>query len=119
MLSQYLRGKNEEFNSYGVPEIAPPNDLCADALPLVLNGNVLGNIAQATVDNTGDCGTDLTTAGIWYSFIGTGGVMNVFTCNTANFDTYIIMMYNIMLNSFRRSYFWINDSSTFRSYICH
>jgi hypothetical protein len=70
----------------------PPNDLCADAIPLTLACNttttVSGNTANAT--NTGNgpaCFTTASTApGLWYTFQGTGGNVEVSLCGSS-FDT--------------------------------
>ncbi|MEM7246850.1 MAG: hypothetical protein AAF533_15970, partial [Acidobacteriota bacterium] len=75
----------------------PPNDDCVDAEALVFSGGVavaVGDTTHAT-DNPPnresalppDCGSGLNLApGVWYSFIGTGNVVNINACD-ATFDT--------------------------------
>jgi subtilisin-like proprotein convertase family protein len=68
----------------------PPNDLCADAIPLDCDFPALGTNVAAT--GTGQpstlCGTTPGNFGVWYTFVGRGGPMTVSTCNPGtDFDT--------------------------------
>ena len=76
---------------------APENDLCADAIELVLdkqlddNGNVslsavvVGSTEAATPDPEG---LFPNAPGVWYSFVGNGDLVNANTCGVGNdYDT--------------------------------
>ena len=70
--------------------VAPPNDLCGDAIAVVCGETVGGTNVSATNDaNIEFCVTDLTAGpGVWYTFAGTGDDVSVTTCNPAtDFDT--------------------------------
>ncbi|MET4076348.1 IPT/TIG domain-containing protein [Hymenobacter sp. UYCo722] len=74
--------------------ISPPNDMCANAVPLscgqTLTGTNLG--ATATGDPTGSCGTAVRQGGVFYTVVGTGASMTVSTCNaTTDFDTQLFV----------------------------
>jgi hypothetical protein len=68
----------------------PPNDNCADAIPLSIGSTVSGNTVTAQKDGlTGSlCGTGVDGPGVWYSVIGNGTTLRATTCNAGtNFDT--------------------------------
>ena len=70
--------------------VAPDNDLCSDAEPIDCGDTVIGSTETASNEpGIGFCGTTLSTApGVWYSFVGTGGVVEVTTCGAAtDYDT--------------------------------
>ncbi|MFO0839494.1 MAG: lamin tail domain-containing protein [Phycisphaerae bacterium] len=83
--------------------IAPVNDDCANAIPLFCGVPLLHSNVGATVDvppapatpcpDTGEGGTNTVVnarEGVWYSFIGTGGPVEVSTCSASTtFDTQI------------------------------
>ena len=73
-----------------VPAFAqvPANDLCMDAITVNCGDVVMGNTVMAT--NTDDpldgCGTTDGAPGVWYSFAGTGDLVQLALCNS-NYDT--------------------------------
>ena len=71
-----------------------PNDVCEGALTLTCGESLLVNNEEcATVDEIDGCASDLplnATAGLWFSFVGTGNEMTVSTCYPGTtIDTYI------------------------------
>ncbi len=64
-------------------------DLCADAVgPLAVPSVTAGTTIGATIDSEAPlCGTQITSPGVWYSVIGTGGMMTVFTCGVTTYDS--------------------------------
>lgn len=71
---------------------APPavNAFCADALPIACGGSVTGNTELGSVTITPTCGAaNVTTNGLWYTFIGTGEDVTVSTCAGTDFDSKI------------------------------
>ncbi|MCB9213498.1 MAG: HYR domain-containing protein [Alteromonas sp.] len=69
--------------------LPPANDLCTNAEPITCGQTVSGNTTLATFDNVGFCGTSNTAPGVWYTFTGTGSLVNLSTCNQAAYDTKI------------------------------
>ena len=91
-----------ELNAYGVVKIEipgdltgtlpvtvqgiPPNDDCANAIPVAVGGVIAGETLGATIDAADECPVDqgpaatVTAPGVWYTTIGTGGQMNATTC---------------------------------------
>jgi len=72
----------------------PPNDLCEDAIPVLVPSSTAGSTELATTDLGFDspCGSDagITSPGVWYSVTGTGNTMTVSLCNAATtFDAKI------------------------------
>ncbi len=65
----------------------PANDLCANAAAISCGQTLSGTTVGATVDNVGTCTVSNTSAGVWYSFTGTGTPATVSTCSQASFDT--------------------------------
>lgn len=66
------------------------NDACSGATSVACGGSVSGSTIGATIDNVGGgfCGTSITAPGVWHSVVGTGGIMEVTTCNAgSNYDT--------------------------------
>ena len=72
-------------------DVAPDNDVCADAEPISCGDVVSGNTETASTEpGLGTCGTSLTTApGVWYELVGDGSLVTASTCNTADYDTKI------------------------------
>ena len=68
----------------------PANDLCADAISIECGDVVTGNTAAATITGnpTAFCGTGLTAASVWYTFIGTGDDITLNLCGS-DYDTKI------------------------------
>ncbi len=69
----------------------PPNDACADALPIVIDGSpAVGQTLTATIDDEAgleDCDFgEITTPGVWYTFVGNGEVLQAATC-VADYNT--------------------------------
>jgi uncharacterized surface protein with fasciclin (FAS1) repeats/subtilisin-like proprotein convertase family protein len=64
--------------------ICPPaNDDCANAIPLDCGTTVEGSLAFADVEPAlPTCALSVSTGGVWYSFVGTGGDVTVSTCGT-------------------------------------
>ena len=69
----------------------PPNDLCADAIPVQVGDVVAGTTNGATADDEfPTCVEEIFAPGVWYSVIGTGNTMTVTTCGgTEDHDTKI------------------------------
>jgi hypothetical protein len=69
---------------------SPPsgNDVCGGATPIACGQTVSGSTAGSTPDNQAFCGTSNTSPGVWYQLVGTGGPVEVTTCNAgSNYDT--------------------------------
>jgi surface protein len=78
----------------GVTPVA--NDACTDALPIIIGGNSeVGQTLTATIDDEiglFDCNfesnpTQISAPGVWYTFEGTGNVLNISTCGVTDYDT--------------------------------
>lgn len=70
--------------------IAPWNDDCSSAIPVQIPGTVFGNTSFAQADVAPVCSTtDGSTGGVWYSVMGTGGVITASLCNGTNYDSRI------------------------------
>jgi len=65
------------------------NDDCADAIPVSLGDVVAGSTSAATFDDVGFCGTGNTAPGVWYTMTGNGDLVQLSTCNNADYDTKI------------------------------
>ncbi len=67
----------------------PPNDICANALPITCtSGTVYGSNNGATnAGNPATCGTAPGSAAVWYTFAGTGELVTLSTCDSSNYDT--------------------------------
>ncbi|NUO00669.1 MAG: T9SS type A sorting domain-containing protein, partial [Saprospiraceae bacterium] len=70
---------------------APANDLCANATPIGCGTTISSSNINATAEPGSflPCGVVQTTAGVWYTFTGTGGSVTLSTCSAASFDTKI------------------------------
>ena len=71
------------------PPGVPANDLCENAIEIQCQSLTPGSTLGATADGTDFCGTDNTSPGVWYRFVGIGGVVTLSTCGQASFDTKI------------------------------
>jgi subtilisin-like proprotein convertase family protein len=71
------------------PLVAPANDLCEDAEFVMVPSVTAGTTVDSTLDTPPACpGTVITTAGVWYEFMGTGNLVTADLCNGATgFDT--------------------------------
>lgn len=70
----------------------PSNDLCENAIPVECNSFTLGTTVGAGVDDSFvSCGdTGITSPGVWYAVIGTGGMVVADTCSdSTTYDTKI------------------------------
>ena len=70
----------------------PSNDQCVNATPIGCNVTVSGTTINATLDPSAvscDAGNPITAPGVWYTFIGTGDLVNLSTCGSAGGDTKI------------------------------
>ncbi len=66
------------------------NAFCSTALPIACDGSVEGNTAQGLYSPGPWCGSaNITSPGLWYTFIGDGNDATLSTCATADFDTKI------------------------------
>jgi hypothetical protein len=75
-------GRVDVFGPGGNPmAIQPANDLCANAIDVECGDKVVGSTANATFSDAGFCGTSHTAPETWYRLIGTGGEIEVTTCN--------------------------------------
>lgn len=84
-------GADGDFElSVDCEEVAPDNDLCADAEPIACGDVVIASTETANNEpGLGTCTTSLGVGpGVWYSIVGTGGTISVTTCGAAtDFDT--------------------------------
>ncbi|HEX5638047.1 MAG TPA: hypothetical protein VFY78_13220, partial [Gammaproteobacteria bacterium] len=67
----------------------PPNDNCSGAVNINCGQAINGTTAGAAIDAAPFCGTAITSPGVWYTFIGSGGSETVSTCTAASYDTKI------------------------------
>ena len=70
----------------------PPNDDCADAMPLSIPSTTMGTTTNAKPDEPPafTCGTSISAPGVWYSVIGTGNTITATTCTDFfDYDTKI------------------------------
>lgn len=65
------------------------NDDCSTAISLSCGDIVTGTTLGAINETETNCGTTITSPGVWYSIIGEGSDINLSTCNQADFDTKI------------------------------
>jgi hypothetical protein len=73
-----------------VEEALAANALCSNALPLTCGAGLDGNTTLGLVPEGPTCGpSNITTKGVWYSFIGTGETITMATCGATNFDSKI------------------------------
>lgn len=73
-----------------LPEPPPANAVCSGALPIACGAAVDGNTALSFFSPGPTCGAaNITSAGLWYTFTGTGETVTLSTCGTADFDTKI------------------------------
>jgi len=82
----------------GCGPVAPPNDLCANAIALANNVTANGTNVNATVTDAipaGVCGTSDTTPDVWYTFQNgaTVGTVTVTTCDTATNQDTVVSVY--------------------------
>ncbi len=82
---------NFDLSVNGASCLPPPNDFCGDAIPISCGETLSGFTTGGTddLDETLFCDVPLYSAGVWYSFVGTGEDANFNTCASANFDTQI------------------------------
>ena len=72
------------FRLSAMDYVAPPNDFCANAIPLEVNGPTLaGTTINATKDHRCGATKEKQERGVWYSFVGNGRIMTVTTCHDA------------------------------------
>ena len=63
--------------------IGPPNDNCADAIPVDDGDVITGSLAAATNDGDASCGSSTGNLDVWYVFTAScEGVLRVNTCGT-------------------------------------
>jgi subtilisin-like proprotein convertase family protein len=65
----------------------PVNDNCSAALNINCGQSLNGTTVGASIDAAPFCGTTITAPGVWYTFIGSGGIETVNTCSAASYDT--------------------------------
>ncbi|MCF8277214.1 MAG: T9SS type A sorting domain-containing protein [Flavobacteriales bacterium] len=65
---------------------APPNDLCADATPLVCGDSFIGNTSSGNA--TGELSCADGDPGVWYSFVGDGSDYTI-SLDGSGYDTYL------------------------------
>lgn len=81
--------KTQTFN-ITCPAPPPSNDGCGTPITVACGSSTAGSTLSATPDNAPSCaGLSVGTGGgVWYKFIGTGGLVNINTCDPAtNYDT--------------------------------
>ena len=67
----------------------PVNDDCSNATMIACGESIDGSTTNATTDVVSDCGTSITSKGVWYEFEGTGQWTTFSVCNDADYDTKI------------------------------
>jgi hypothetical protein len=70
----------------------PSNDDCANATPIGCGITVSGTTSNASLDASAvscDAGIPITAPGVWYTFIGTGDLVNLNTCTSTGIDSKI------------------------------
>ncbi|MBN4051443.1 hypothetical protein JYU16_01365, partial [bacterium AH-315-M05] len=72
-----------------VKRIGPPNDLCANAIPVTCGSVTSGNTEFASTESVPVCVVSSTSPGVWYTVIGTGGPMIAETCTGTAYDSKI------------------------------
>ncbi|OAB80090.1 gliding motility-associated C-terminal domain-containing protein [Cochleicola gelatinilyticus] len=78
------------LSSFSVFSQVPVNDLCEDAIEIMCGDTVTGNTEQSTSTGapTATCGTTSGAPGNWYSFTGTGDIIELSMCDS-DYDTKI------------------------------
>lgn len=71
----------------GIEEIA--NDYCDGAIPVTCGQSVAGSTIGAIADDVEECGTPISAAGVWYTFIATTNYARLRTCAEPGYDTKI------------------------------
>ncbi|HUR66985.1 MAG TPA: T9SS type A sorting domain-containing protein [Chitinophagaceae bacterium] len=67
----------------------PVNDACSGAININCGQSINGTTVGGSIDVVPFCGFAVSTSGVWYTFIGSGGVETVNTCAAFSFDTRI------------------------------
>ena len=83
-------GNNGDHGDYKLNvSCSIPNDACGDAAAITPTSSVLGSTVGGYGDGAASCnGVDVTSAGVWYSVIGTGNTMTASLCDeVTQFDT--------------------------------
>jgi len=76
-----LPGTGPAVNSCSIS--IPPNDACANAIPLQCNTSVDGTIIGATVEIVPNCTNfGVGSPGVWYSFVGNGQIARLTGCGS-------------------------------------
>ncbi len=65
------------------------NDVCAGAIPIACGDTLSGSTTAAAPDGVPECGTSISAAGVWYSFIGDGDQTTLSTCSNVSYDSKI------------------------------
>jgi hypothetical protein len=63
----------------------PPNDRCANAIPVAINSSTPGTTINSTSDPVPACFPG--PQGVWYTFVGDGQNVEISTCSFFDFDT--------------------------------
>lgn len=71
----------------GAAAQVPANDACSAAIGIGCGETLPGTTTNATVDDVAECGTVLSSPGVWYTFTGTGDQVLVSTCFNHSYDT--------------------------------
>ncbi len=69
-----------------------PNDDCGGAIAVSCGDSVTGTTVGATIDSAPECGTPITSPGVWYTLDDTSGLAGDITlslCNGTDFDSKI------------------------------
>ena len=67
--------------------VPPPNDNCANAIPIACGGTASGSTALATIDGPAtDCGGGSVAPDVWYTIVGTGNAITASLCGSG-YDT--------------------------------
>ena len=84
-----VQGYNGAVGAFDLAITCEPlnEDVCQGALPIACGGTVQGTTTGANEDLAPECGTSISSAGVWYTFPGTGGQMTLSTCPNNTYDT--------------------------------
>jgi hypothetical protein len=64
-----------------------PNDACAGSILVSVPSTTSGSTVGATPDSEPACGLGTASNGVWYRFVGTGGIVDVNTCTGTSYDS--------------------------------
>ncbi len=84
-----VQGYNGAVGSFDLAITCEPlnEDVCEGALPISCGETVQGTTTGANEDLAPECGTSISSAGVWYTFTGSGAQVTLTTCPDNTYDT--------------------------------